>query len=137
MDTLQEYIFSTLNFRVCSSISEDIKCLCIDYVLQSKVGSDIILYTILHSVARRLGLRCDAVILKFQRRCIFWKPEFVTNNLENARCFYIKHGYFPNCLHDFLPTYKRYKTHPVTAIKTAQMKHIIEILQQFELVQKN
>ncbi|XP_029156097.1 uncharacterized protein LOC114928895 [Nylanderia fulva] len=107
MDTLQEYIFGILNFRahISSYVPEDIKWLCIDYVLQSKVGPDIILYTIFHSVARKLGLRCDLIDI-WSCCCIFWKPEFVTNNLENARCFNIVDDKYPNCLCDYLPYYR-------------------------------
>ncbi|XP_029164153.1 uncharacterized protein LOC114935467 isoform X2 [Nylanderia fulva] len=98
MDTLQEYIFGTLNFRPCISSPENIKYLCIDYVLQSKFGKDIIVYTIFHSVARRLGLRCDVRVLHIiDNFDIFWKPKFVTDNLENARKFYIKYKDYPNC----------------------------------------
>ncbi|XP_029176952.1 uncharacterized protein LOC114945036 isoform X1 [Nylanderia fulva] len=120
MDTLQEYIFGTLNFRVCRSVPEDIKCLCIDYVLQSKFGEEIIVNTIFHSVARRLGLRCDVVDI-MSHCCISWKPEFVTNNLENARCFYIKDEKFPNCLHNYLQNYDSYKTYDFSKIKTEQI----------------
>ncbi|XP_029169421.1 uncharacterized protein LOC114939322 [Nylanderia fulva] len=128
MDTLQEYIFDTLNFRVCILVPEDIKCFCIDYVLQSKVGEDIIVYTIFHSVARKLGLRCDLIDI-WSACCIFWKPEFVTNNLENARCFFIKDEKFPNCLHDCLQEYKSHNTYKdVNKIETEQMFYKIRTL---------
>ncbi|XP_029162645.1 uncharacterized protein LOC114934173 [Nylanderia fulva] len=134
MDTIQEYIFSILNFRACACPfpPKDIKCICIDYVLQSKSGKDIIVYTIFHSVARRLGLRCDVLDIK-NEFFIFWKPEFVTNNLENARCFYIKPGYFPNCLRDFLPNYKSCETNnDVIKIETKKMlESITDIVRQF------
>ncbi|XP_029169424.1 uncharacterized protein LOC114939324 isoform X1 [Nylanderia fulva] len=110
MDTLQEYIFGTLNIQARISSPEDTKWFCIDYVLQSKVGEDIIVYTIFHSVARRLGLRCDLIDVDTQI-CIFWKSKFVTNNLENARCFYIEDENFPNCLHDYLQDYESCGTH--------------------------
>ncbi|XP_029160118.1 uncharacterized protein LOC114932104 [Nylanderia fulva] len=127
MDTLQEYIFGTLNFRPCSSSSEDIKCWCIDYVLQSKFGQDIIVYTIFNSVARRFGLRCDLIDV-YTTNYIFWKSTFVMNNLENARCFYINNENFPNCLHDSLPNYKFCKTHHyVIEIRTEKMLDIIKI----------
>ncbi|XP_029169598.1 uncharacterized protein LOC114943342 isoform X2 [Nylanderia fulva] len=101
MDTLQEYIFSILNFRACISsfAPEDIKWICIDYVLQTKYGQDIIVYAIFHSVARRLGLRCDVLDIE-NEFYIFWKPEFVTNNLKNARNFYITNEDYPNWLTD-------------------------------------
>ncbi|XP_029167042.1 uncharacterized protein LOC114937644 isoform X2 [Nylanderia fulva] len=125
MDTLQEYIFSILNFRAnitpCSP--QDIKWICIEHVLQTKYGQDIIVYTIFHSVARRLGLRCDVLRVSNQF-CVFWKPKYVTNNLENTRCFYIKDypNNYPNCLHDSLPYYKRIETHrDVTKIGTEKM----------------
>ncbi|XP_029174756.1 uncharacterized protein LOC114943341 [Nylanderia fulva] len=101
MDTLQEYIFGTLNFRQCISpfSPDDIKWICIDYILQSKFGRDIIVYTIFHSVARRLGLRCDVLDIE-NEFYMFWKSEFVTDNLENARNFYITNEDYPNCLTD-------------------------------------
>ncbi|XP_029169419.1 uncharacterized protein LOC114939321 [Nylanderia fulva] len=128
MDTLQEYIFDTLNFRVCILVPEDIKCLCIDYVLQSKYGKDVILYTIFNSVARRLGLRCDVINIE-NDFCVFWKPKFVTNNLENARCFYTENEKFPNCLHDSLPDYKYCKAHHyVLKIRTKEILTMIRTL---------
>ncbi|XP_029177070.1 uncharacterized protein LOC114945147 [Nylanderia fulva] len=75
MDTLKKYIFGTMNFRPCSySRNVDIKCLCINYILQSKHGQAIIIFTIFHSVARRLGLRCDITLI-WPRYCIFWRPK--------------------------------------------------------------
>ncbi|XP_029169418.1 uncharacterized protein LOC114939320 isoform X2 [Nylanderia fulva] len=102
MDTLQEYIFGILNFRPCSySRKVDLKSLCIDYVLQSKYGQHIIVFTIFSSVARRLGLRCDVIVF-LTKISIFWKPKYVTNNLKNARCLYMTHEKFPNCLRNYL-----------------------------------
>ncbi|XP_029164155.1 uncharacterized protein LOC114935470 [Nylanderia fulva] len=127
MNTLQEYIFSILNFRACISsfAPEDIKWICIDYVLQTKYGQDIIVYAIFHSVARRLGLRCD-VLQVFNRFCVFWKQKCVTNNFENARCFYIKDENFPNCLHDYLSDYKSCTHHDIIKIRTEQMLDMIK-----------
>ncbi|XP_029176949.1 uncharacterized protein LOC114945033 [Nylanderia fulva] len=116
MDTLQEYIFGTLNFRPCRSFRVLINCLCIDYVLQTKYGQDIIVVTIYHSVARRLGLRCDVVFVKTET-CIFWKPKFVTNNLDDARCFHIKDEHFPMCFNHFPEHY--------TAIRTKEMLSLL------------
>ncbi|XP_029165614.1 uncharacterized protein LOC114936535 [Nylanderia fulva] len=116
MDTLQEYIFGTLNFRPCRSFRVLINCLCIDYVLQTKYGQDIIVVTIYHSVARRLGLRCDVVFVKTET-CIFWKPKFVTNNLDNARCFHIKDENFPMCFNNFPEHY--------TVIRTKEMLSLL------------
>ncbi|XP_029169429.1 uncharacterized protein LOC114939335 isoform X1 [Nylanderia fulva] len=133
MDTLQEYIFGTLNFRVCSSVPEDIKCLCIDYVLQSKSGEDIIVYTIFHSVARRIGLRCDAINF-FTRLSIFWKPEFVTNNFENARCFYTQ-KYFPEYrVIDNLSEYMSVR--PVAITITKMLKLTRDIVREFIIQHK-
>ncbi|XP_029165615.1 uncharacterized protein LOC114936539 [Nylanderia fulva] len=140
MDTLQEYIFSILNFRACISpfSPEDIKWICIDYVLQSKYGHDIVVYTIFHSVARRLGLRCDLIDVYGEIICIFWKSKFVTNNLENERCFYIKDENFPNCLHDCLPDYMSCTHHEVIKIRTAKMLVIIQLfVETFILTHNN
>ncbi|XP_072763432.1 F-box only protein 21-like isoform X2 [Anoplolepis gracilipes] len=102
MDTLEEYIFDKLNFRPNNSgnIEWDIqlKYKCIDHVLKHKYGQEIIIYTIYHSVARRLGLRCDIIIgYPDERICLFWKPSYVTNSSENVRCFRINSNQFPDC----------------------------------------
>ncbi|XP_072763363.1 F-box only protein 21-like isoform X2 [Anoplolepis gracilipes] len=102
MDTLEEYIFDKLNFRPNNSgnIEWDIqlKYKCIDHVLEHKYGQEIIIYTIYHSVARRLGLRCDIIIgYPDERICLFWKPSYVTNSSENVRCFRINSNQFPDC----------------------------------------
>ncbi|XP_029173706.1 uncharacterized protein LOC114942497 [Nylanderia fulva] len=34
--------------------------------------------------------------------CLFWKPNYSTKSLENARCFNIISEQFPNCLLDQL-----------------------------------
>ncbi|XP_072763657.1 F-box only protein 21-like [Anoplolepis gracilipes] len=98
MDTLEEYIFGTLNFTPNESTSNNLKFFCIDNVLENKYGEEIILLITYHSVARRLGLRCDVIKLTRFRRCIFWKPNYATNNSENIRCFNISFNKFPNCL---------------------------------------
>ncbi|XP_072763624.1 F-box only protein 21-like [Anoplolepis gracilipes] len=102
MDTLEEYIFDKLNFRPNNSgnIEWDIqlKYKCIDHVLEHKYGQEIIIYTIYHSVARRLGLRCDIIIgYPDKRICLFWKPSYATNSYENVRCFRINSNQFPDC----------------------------------------
>ncbi|XP_029161619.1 uncharacterized protein LOC114933279 [Nylanderia fulva] len=62
IDTLNEYIFDKLNFRFCNPEDTNLEYMCIDNVLKTKYGQKIILLTIYHSVARRLGLRCDVIV---------------------------------------------------------------------------
>ncbi|XP_072763512.1 F-box only protein 21-like isoform X2 [Anoplolepis gracilipes] len=102
MDTLDEYMFNKLNFRPneLGNIEWNIylKYKCIDYVLEHKYGQEIIIYAIYHSVARRLGLRCDIIIgYPSYRIYLFWKPSYATNSYENVRCFRINSNQFPDC----------------------------------------
>ncbi|XP_029176950.1 uncharacterized protein LOC114945034 [Nylanderia fulva] len=144
MDTLQEYIFRTfyIRARIPPFSPEDIKYLCIDYVLQSKVGEDIIVNTIFHSVARRLGLRCDVLYIE-DGFCIFWKSKLVTNNFENAGCFYTQ-KYFPGYrVIDNLSEYMSVRPFAITITKMLEsithivrqfiMRHIINALQLIEV----
>ncbi|XP_072753427.1 F-box only protein 21-like isoform X2 [Anoplolepis gracilipes] len=102
IDTLDEYIFGKLNFRPNKSRNIEwnmqLKRKCIDYVLEHKYGQETIIYIIYHSVARRLGLRCD-ILLRYldDRTYLFWKPSYATTSLENARCFRINSNKYPNC----------------------------------------
>ncbi|XP_072766400.1 uncharacterized protein [Anoplolepis gracilipes] len=102
MDTLEECIFGKLNFRLNKSENTEwntqLKYKCIDNVLEHKYGQEIIIYTIYHSVARRLGLRCDIIIgYPDERICLLWKPRYFTNSSENVRCFKINSNKFPDC----------------------------------------
>ncbi|XP_072766655.1 uncharacterized protein [Anoplolepis gracilipes] len=102
MDTLEEYIFGKLNFRPNKSGNVEwniqLKYKCIDHVLEYKYSQEIIIYIIYHSVARRLGLRCNIIMgYPSKRICLFWKPSYATNNLENVRCFRINSNKFPDC----------------------------------------
>ncbi|XP_072763400.1 uncharacterized protein [Anoplolepis gracilipes] len=111
MDTLEEYIFGKLNFRPrkLRNIEWNTykKHKCIDYVLEHKCGQEILIYVIFHSVARRLGLRCDIISNYFDNDNVdeninnsfflFWKPSYARNNSENVRCFQINSNTFPNC----------------------------------------
>ncbi|KMQ92357.1 f-box only protein 21-like protein [Lasius niger] len=113
MDTLQEYIFGKLNFRPDKSIKY-LESMCIDKVLKNKYGHDIILYVIYHSVARRLGLRCDiinqelgGINLELGPLYIFWTPTYATHNIENNRCFTLRDvKKFPDCLVNKVPLFK-------------------------------
>ncbi|XP_072763656.1 F-box only protein 21-like [Anoplolepis gracilipes] len=130
MDTLEEYIFGTLNFRQNKSRAVEwniqIKWKCIDYVLKYKYGQEIIIFIIYHSVARRLGLRCDIIINPNKHICLFWKPRYTTNSLENVRCFRINSNKFPDCL---IKQQRCERFHVITATK------MIELL--FNLIQQN
>ncbi|XP_012219079.1 F-box only protein 21-like isoform X3 [Linepithema humile] len=60
------------------------------YVLKDKVGNAIILATIYHSVARRLGIRCDII---FRKRTndyfLCWRPKYHTTKPKEKECFCI------------------------------------------------
>ncbi|XP_029162977.1 uncharacterized protein LOC114934494 [Nylanderia fulva] len=90
IDILDEYIFDKLNFRTTLD-HENFEHLCIDNVLRNKYGQEQIVSIIYHSVARRLGLRCDVIKLSYNSKMfgIFWKLKYSTKNLENARYFRI------------------------------------------------
>ncbi|XP_029663416.1 uncharacterized protein LOC115235648 [Formica exsecta] len=102
MDTLKEHIFNKSNFRLPKLRQPEVKYECIDNVLENKIGEEIILLIIYHSVARRLGLRCDigthhqTVHFRHKPRIsrqplsIFWQPRYATNSSETVRCFSIK-----------------------------------------------
>ncbi|XP_029173708.1 uncharacterized protein LOC114942500 [Nylanderia fulva] len=134
MDTLNEYIFGKLNFRLCKLTDTNLTNMCIDNVLLRKCGQEIILVIIYHSVARRLGLRCDIINLQHSiyhiRYNIFWKPNYVTESLENARCFHIRFKKFPNIFVDQLLIYRSYlfswwtnsRTTPIKAIEMRDKK---------------
>ncbi|XP_067210741.1 uncharacterized protein [Linepithema humile] len=63
---------------------------CIDYVLQAKIGTTVILATIYHSVARRLGIRCDIIFHKSNMNYLLcWRAEYHTTNLKEKECFCI------------------------------------------------
>nr|XP_012219077.1 PREDICTED: F-box only protein 21-like isoform X2 [Linepithema humile] len=78
------------------SLSSDYFCsifieyFCIDCVLKDKVGNAIILATIYHSVARRLGIRCDII---FRKRTndyfLCWRPKYHTTKPKEKECFCI------------------------------------------------
>ncbi|XP_025262537.1 uncharacterized protein LOC109609778 [Camponotus floridanus] len=99
MDALEEYIFDILNFKPNKSKNTDLEYMCIDNVLENKYGQEIVILIIYHSVARRLGLRCDITKMPYcSRRYIFWKPKYATSSLEDARSFSISFNTFPDCL---------------------------------------
>ncbi|XP_072763399.1 F-box only protein 21-like isoform X2 [Anoplolepis gracilipes] len=129
--TLEEYIFGKLNFRRNKSENTEwktqLKYKCIDYVLEHKYGQEIILFIIYHSVARRLGLRCDIISgYSDNRICLFWQPSYATNSLENVRCFRINSNKFPDCFIKQEP-FKRFEV--ITAKK---MQDILLFLIQFD-----
>ncbi|XP_072752068.1 uncharacterized protein [Anoplolepis gracilipes] len=107
LDTLEEYLFGKLNFRACSleqlrctvaddptNLKEFKRYMCIDYVLENKYGHELIVLIIYNSVARRLGLHCDIIEPKSLcfGMCVYWKPNYSTDNSRNVRCFTIKSG---------------------------------------------
>ncbi|XP_072746700.1 F-box only protein 21-like [Anoplolepis gracilipes] len=123
MNTLEEYIFGKLNFRPKKVKNTDwntqLKYKCIDNVLEHKYGQDIIIYIIYHSVARRLGLRCD-IIMGYPDKhiCLFWKSTYVTHSSKNERCFRINLKKFPNC-------FINYRFRELEIIEATKMRRIL------------
>ncbi|KAL6420619.1 hypothetical protein ACFW04_014647 [Cataglyphis niger] len=76
MDTLEEYIFSKFYLNKWR-LSSDTKLeyMCIDSVLKNKFGQELIFLIIYHSVARRLGLRCD-LIRSDSQYFIIWNSKY-------------------------------------------------------------
>ncbi|XP_070167478.1 F-box only protein 21-like isoform X2 [Polyergus mexicanus] len=113
MDTLEKYIFGELNFRLPKSRNVKVEYKCIDNVLENKIGEGIILFIIYHSVARRLGLRCDigedhGNTYDIKSRIsflMFWQPKYAINANRseniNRSYFSIRNGInkFSDCLH--------------------------------------
>ncbi|XP_029668377.1 uncharacterized protein LOC115238564 [Formica exsecta] len=92
MDILEEYILG--KFQLCKwgmSSNTKLEYWCIDNVLKNRYGQELILLIIYHSVARRLGLRCDVIRFGFPTSHFFivWKPNFATYSSRNTRCFNI------------------------------------------------
>ncbi|XP_029164524.1 uncharacterized protein LOC114935792 [Nylanderia fulva] len=101
IDTLNEYMFSKLNFRPCKVDDTNLEYMCIDNVLKSRYGQEMILLIIYHSVARRLGLRSDIIRIPgrpIATRCIYWKSKYGTINPKSERCFSFISETFPDCL---------------------------------------
>ncbi|XP_070167529.1 F-box only protein 21-like [Polyergus mexicanus] len=100
MDTLEEYIFGKLNFRLPKTRTTKVEYKCIDNVLETKIGGEKILFIIYQSVARRLGLHCNIASADLIPISIFWQPNKFS---ENVRYFWIKSGTkenkYPDCLH--------------------------------------
>ncbi|XP_029163652.1 uncharacterized protein LOC114935058 [Nylanderia fulva] len=101
MDTIEEYIFGKLNFRLCQETDRNVENLCIDNVLKNKCGQKIILLIIYESVTRRLGLRCVLIKeeLAIDEYYIFWMPNYARNRFENARCYDITFEEIPKRFH--------------------------------------
>ncbi|XP_072763646.1 F-box only protein 21-like [Anoplolepis gracilipes] len=130
MDALDEYIFDKLNFRPYNPENIEwniqLKYKCIDHVLEHKYGREIVIYIIYHSVARRLGLRCD--IVRFNQTIyLFWKPSYATNSLKNVRCFEINSNQFPDCL------IKQERVERFEVLTVQEMKEILLDLNQLFL----
>ncbi|XP_012236036.1 F-box only protein 21-like isoform X2 [Linepithema humile] len=63
---------------------------CIDCVLQDKIGTTVVMATIYHSVARRLGIRCDIIFHKLDMDYLLcWRAKYHTTNLKEKECFCI------------------------------------------------
>ncbi|XP_029163714.1 uncharacterized protein LOC114935137 [Nylanderia fulva] len=78
--------------------------------LKKKSGDGLIVLIIYHSVARRLGLRCNVI-----DNCpyyIFWKPKYTNDGLENVRYLLVERqddlSWPTPLLSDFHEFYKMY-----------------------------
>ncbi|XP_029163988.1 uncharacterized protein LOC114935339 [Nylanderia fulva] len=132
---LNEFMFDVLNFRLCNPYNTDFENMCIDYVLKYRYGQQIILLIIYQSLARRLGLRCDVVVLHDSTQscyCMFWKPTYAVNNLQNATCFKIGFNKFPDCFVDqtslFIQTYPsfEYVTSMIRNVETGIFNALVQ-----------
>ncbi|XP_029169366.1 uncharacterized protein LOC114939256 [Nylanderia fulva] len=93
MNALQEYLFDDFNFQQLNLEDKKLEHSCIDNAVENKCGRNVIFLIIYHSVARRLGLRCD-IRQNNSALIIYWKPDYATNSLQNVRCINI-------CTHRF------------------------------------
>ncbi|XP_012214429.2 F-box only protein 21-like isoform X1 [Linepithema humile] len=96
IESLCKILYDKLRFRgtvcyICSSESNIFKYSCIDRVFKHKIGTSVILATIYHSVARRLGIRCDIIFHKFKDEFFLcWRAKYHTTNLKEEECFDIE-----------------------------------------------
>ncbi|KAL6420634.1 hypothetical protein ACFW04_014649 [Cataglyphis niger] len=87
IDTLREYMFDKFQMSKWGlSSNTKLEYMCIDNVLENKYGEELILLVIYHSLARRLGLRCE-VVRENSQFFIVWIPSYTTDNSRNGRCF--------------------------------------------------
>ncbi|XP_072758260.1 uncharacterized protein [Anoplolepis gracilipes] len=93
INSISEYILGKLNFRL--NKSKELKYMCIDYVLESKCGEELILLIICYCVGRRLGIDFEIVLKHFnQRLYLCWNPR--PNNLKRVTYFTVRSNKFPS-----------------------------------------
>nr|XP_012214428.1 PREDICTED: uncharacterized protein LOC105667291 isoform X3 [Linepithema humile] len=94
IESLCKVLYDKLCFRgtvFYTSESNILKYSCIDRVFKHKIGTSVILATIYHSVARRLGIRCDIIFHKFKDEFFLcWRAKYHTTNLKEEECFDIE-----------------------------------------------
>ncbi|XP_050465107.1 F-box only protein 21-like [Cataglyphis hispanica] len=97
IETLREYMFDEFQLTEWGmSSNTTLEYMCIDNVLEKRYGEELILLVIYHSVARRLGLRCD-VVRSSSHFFLSWKPYYFMNNSRNGRFFNISSkSYIPH-----------------------------------------
>ncbi|XP_067211317.1 F-box only protein 21-like isoform X2 [Linepithema humile] len=104
IESLCEVLYDKLKFQGSSFFDNFfprfIECSSIDCILKGKVGNAVILATIYHSVARRLGIRCDII---FHKRIInyflCWRAKYHTTNTKEKECFcidFMRNGQMPS-----------------------------------------
>ena len=91
IDTLRKVLFDEVGFCGWLCVHPDItsrKHTFIDCVLEKKNGNAVSLAIVFHSVARRLGIRCDLISFP-SHFFLSWKSKYNTTNPEDEECFYI------------------------------------------------
>ncbi|XP_067211327.1 F-box only protein 21-like isoform X2 [Linepithema humile] len=90
IESLCKVLYDKLRFRGTESNILKYSCR-LDYVFKHKIGTTVILATIYHSVARRLGIRCDIIFHKFKEEFFLcWRAKYHTTNLKEEECFDIE-----------------------------------------------
>lgn len=91
IDTLRKVLFEEVGFCGWLCVHPAItsrKHTFIDCVLENKNGNAVSLAIVFHSVARRLGIRCDLISFP-SHFFLSWKSKYNTTNPEDEECFYI------------------------------------------------
>ncbi|XP_029168220.1 F-box only protein 21-like isoform X2 [Nylanderia fulva] len=91
IDTLRKVLFDEVGFCGWLCVDPAItsqKYTFIDCVLEKKNGNAVSLAIVFHSVARRLGIRCDLISFP-SHFFLSWKSKYNTTNPEDEECFYI------------------------------------------------
>ncbi|XP_072758688.1 uncharacterized protein [Anoplolepis gracilipes] len=97
INSIGEYLLGKLNFRL--NQSKELKYMCIDYVLESKCGQELILLIICYCVANRLGVDFHIILehpASDRRLYLIWFPRDHRNTLEMVTYFTVRSNEFPS-----------------------------------------